>query len=192
MDSETRLIFDSACASKEQLIVDQRPNQLDTWKYTARNALSFQPQSRRPSAVSNGNPKLRLGRVGKARRLPKAIEYANCSLSNEPSSSSLEKESTNGEYPMVEMTPAPNPEQETSSPFMTWGEIESTPMLLSSFQMTPVSQREQLALDLEAKSRKRKVKREKKTGLTPAGKRMMRRLTTPSVFSSSITDNLLK
>lgn len=96
---------------------------------------------------------------------------------------------------MVEMTPAPNPEQ--ASPFVTWGEIESTPMLLdtSSFQMTPISQREQMALDLERKSRKQKRKetpKRRKRGLTPAGKRMMRRLTTPSVFSSSITDNLLK
>ncbi|KAG3225985.1 hypothetical protein PC129_g3429 [Phytophthora cactorum] len=178
ISKEQRQIADDACAPKGPK--DDRPSAPETWKYRARNPLLFPPEleATRDICQVKADPGAQLLLENSSKscsRLPprpgKKTIYANSRFSSDDTKV-VQSESRGGtassrkDYSLVPMTPLIAPGVD-ASPLMTWGDIEGTPMILSSqatpgriqstpgFEVKDTSQREKLANRLESEARHR-------------------------------------
>jgi len=180
-ESNQLRIKDAPHVESALTIVDERDALPGTWKYKARNALMYQPD------VSNIKNKSSVN-ADDGRGSPKAVVYANTQfdaqnleVSNTGKPQSMRDAASGkmtpwnklsgdddesdmpefGGYNLVPESPSINPSS-MSTPLMTWGEIEGTPLLITgsetpgpnSFRLPQPSRREQLGHKLSERASK--------------------------------------
>ncbi|OQS00063.1 hypothetical protein THRCLA_06261 [Thraustotheca clavata] len=176
MTTERRQLMDKACDTK-LAIEDSRPAAPDTWKFRAQNQLHFPPDMETSKDICNvekqdvlmlengstSSKQLAKVRTGAVMKKPMETVYANSRftntfLANQDVVAEIEAPE---KLDMVEMTPLITPGD--ASPLMTWGAIAATPMILKgetpqrgpSFEIKETSEREKLALAMDAKNKLR-------------------------------------
>ncbi|KAF2292391.1 hypothetical protein GH714_021726 [Hevea brasiliensis] len=140
---------------------DQPPSTLEGWKYTARNLLMYHPSDRGEAPLTEEERSVRL------KGLTKELNRSNTRFHG--------KKAENG-YSFVR-TPSPAPGVD-ESPFITWGEIEGTPLRLEP-EDTPI--------DIGGSGRGASASPSVRT-LSPAAQKFMRNAISKS--SSSVDESL--
>ncbi|KAJ8713030.1 hypothetical protein PYW08_008334 [Mythimna loreyi] len=165
---------------EQQADQTERPHELDTWRYTAKNYIMYVPEgaaSQRPPpkpALLHHNTRLRAEPFDHAKNKEAISAIArsqDASVTGKigVDGVSISNEKASDAYPLV-ATPSPRPgEGPDQSPLMTWGEIEGTPFRLdggdtplpavgagAAYRMLEGGVRERIALQLAEQVAKRR------------------------------------
>ncbi|CAB3246396.1 unnamed protein product [Arctia plantaginis] len=165
---------------EQQADQTERPHELDTWRYTAKNYIMYVPDGAtsqqvppKPELVHH-NTRLRaepFDHVKNKEAISAIARSQDASVSGKigVDGVSISTEKPGGEYSFV-ATPSPRPgEGPDQSPLMTWGEIEGTPFRLdggdtplpavgagAAYRMLEGGARERIALQLAEQVAKRR------------------------------------
>ncbi|CAG8719810.1 3028_t:CDS:2 [Cetraspora pellucida] len=144
-----------------------KPAEIDSWKYKVRNSLMFYPegQDQVPEENSRRAPKQIVHNATRFESTDEATIYNHAAataaavglnLDSTPNESASHTPRVGG-YSFVSATPSPNPSQIDTSELMTWGMIEGSPLLIGgdqtpgpSFQLPPTPRREIIGMNLSS------------------------------------------
>ncbi|XP_049879232.1 splicing factor ESS-2 homolog isoform X2 [Pectinophora gossypiella] len=190
---------------EQQADQTNRPEELDTWRYTARNHIMYVPGGARQAAAArpalqHANTRLRAPPFDHARSQQAISALArnqDATVSGKigvDGMSILLEKPAGAEYSLV-ATPSPRPGSDADqSPLMTWGHIEGTPFRLdggdtplpaagagAAYRMLEAGARERLALQLaEGAARRRRPATPRASPATPAFRTNTERLASMS------------
>lgn len=164
---------------EDQFESTERPNKLDTWTYKNKNYIMYIPEgvdftqaekiemAKRKQEISHSNTRLVANPFNDSQSKETISELAKNQSRGNAEKIGLDGKTMEEEIPLIRgfsfvKSPSPSPSLISSSPLMTWGEIEGTPFRLDasdtplrtssvggpSFRIAETSKREALALQL--------------------------------------------
>ncbi|KAF0374113.1 protein DGCR14-like [Gigaspora margarita] len=161
---------DSEDKDKPKLIEgssQDKPAEIESWKYKVRNSLMFYPegQDQVPEENSRRAPKQIVHNATRFESTDEATINSHAAATaavvglnpDATPNESVSQTPRVGGYSFVSATPSPNPSQIDTSELMTWGMIEGSPLLIGgdqtpgpSFQLPPTPRREIIGMNLSS------------------------------------------
>ncbi|RIB27108.1 nuclear protein Es2-domain-containing protein [Gigaspora rosea] len=144
-----------------------KPAEIESWKYKVRNSLMFYPegQDQVPEENSRRAPKQIVHNATRFESTDEATINNHAAATaavvglnpDTTPNQSVSQTPRVGGYSFVSATPSPNPSQIDTSELMTWGMIEGSPLLIGgdqtpgpSFQLPPTPRREIIGMNLSS------------------------------------------